>query len=463
MAWLTEVMTSVPPVLVYVIVAALVCAETAVLAGIPVPTLSSLLLMGFLCRAGDLNLWVALSVVVAAGVLGDHLGYWTGRRQGARLRNTVIGRRIGEQRWDRADGLIRRQGGRAALVGRFVTVVRTLVPQLCGVAGMRYGTFAVWNVFGVIGWAALEVLAGFAAGKSYEALSASFGHMTAGLGVLTLVGLAVVLGGRWLAHNPDPVSLGWRLLTGSAPVQSFAMRYRRLLDALAARFGPRRTTAVTLGAGFVLVLAGGWAMTKLTVLAVRLTELSALNGKVADWVAARQQWHAAGRAIAITSMTVTWLFLAGSLIAAVVVTLRRLRQRTSLLEALAALGPVIPLVVLDQAVRRAERPGAPTQFFSFEAVVTAAVVVLAWSVTRGAGRVRAAAVWAAATAGLLVLAAARIYIGWSAFSDTVASVLLGGFWAVATITVIRIRRAAPRPAQPAPGTALARPMDGARA
>ncbi|RSM46784.1 phospholipid phosphatase [Actinoplanes sp. ATCC 53533] len=450
MGWLTEVISGVPPLLVYVIVAVAVCGETALIAGVVVPTLSTLLLVGFLCRAGDLDLRVALVVAVLAGVAGDHVGYWTGRRQGARLRGSVLGRRIGEDRWTRADGLIRSHGGRAALAGRFVTVVRTLVPPLCGSAGMRYPAFALWNLPGVAGWASLEILAGYAAGSSYERLSASFGHVTAALGLLGVVGAALVVGGRWLGRNPDPVRMGWQLLAGSERARAAFRRYRRASEAVGRRFGPRRATAVRLAAGLAVLLVAGWAMTRLTTVAVRFSDLPSVDAKVVTWFAGHREYHATGRVIAIGSMAATWLFVVGAFVVSVVVTLRRLGRQPTLLDALAALGPVIPLVVLDQIVSRTADPAGPGIFFSFDAVATAIGVLAAWALTRDGGRLRAVAVWTVTVAVLLVVGVSRLATEWSWVSDTVTSVLLGAFWAVATIAVIRVRDSSREPADAAP-------------
>jgi undecaprenyl-diphosphatase len=440
MNWLTEVMTGVPALVVYAIMAVLVCSETALLAGVAVPTLSTLLLVGFMCRAGSLDLTVALGIAVLAGVLGDHLGYWTGRRQGTRLRATRLGRRIGDNRWNRADEMIRQRGGRAALAGRFITVVRTLVPHLCGVAGMRYRSFTMWNLPGVAGWASLEILAGYAAGSSYERLSTSFGRATAALAVLGVVGVFVVLGGRWLGRHPDPARAGWRLLSRSAAAATMIREPRALPNEARGWFGPRRLTAFTLGVGLVLLFAAGWVLTKVTGLAVRFSGLSSADGPILAWLAERQDLRTAALVIAVGVTAATGLFVTAASIVSVIVTLRRLRQRPTLLDALAALGPVIPLLALNQIVTSAQTPAGPPDFYSFTAVNTAAVVLLAWSMTRRPGWLRAAIVWAVSAGGILVISGSRIYVGWGWPSDTVTSVILGAFWATATIVVVRIRR-----------------------
>src|SRR6266511_2712626 len=92
-----------PAWVVYLVSALLIAAETALLPGIVLPTLSTLLLMGFLSERGSLDLWLAFAVASSAALLGDQLAYLEGRYWGPRLRRSRLGRRIGERRWDRAE------------------------------------------------------------------------------------------------------------------------------------------------------------------------------------------------------------------------------------------------------------------------------------------------------------------------------------------------------------------------
>ncbi len=138
----------------------LITAETALLPGIVPPTLSALLLMGFLAARGTLHLGLALPVAVSAAVLGDQLAYLEGRRWGPRLRRTRLARRIGQDRWDSAEAAVARHGVPAVLAGRCLAGVRTLVPRVAGSAAMPYRRFAVGSVCAAVLWASAELLVG---------------------------------------------------------------------------------------------------------------------------------------------------------------------------------------------------------------------------------------------------------------------------------------------------------------
>ncbi|SFW64599.1 DedA family protein [Amycolatopsis australiensis] len=144
-----------PPPAVYLFCAAVIMAETALLPGIVLPTLSTLLLMGFLAERGTLHLGLALAVAVLSAVAGDQLAYWEGRWWGPRL-----ARRVGRDRWQRAESAIARYGVPAVVAGRCLVGLRTLVPRVAGSAAMPYPRFAVGSVCAAVLWASAELLAG---------------------------------------------------------------------------------------------------------------------------------------------------------------------------------------------------------------------------------------------------------------------------------------------------------------
>lgn len=151
-----------PPAVVYLVCALVITAETALLPGIVLPTLSTLLLMGFLAERGTLDLGLAWVVAVAAAVVGDQLAYLEGRHWGPRLRGSRPARRIGEHRWERAETAVARHGVPAVIAGRCLAGVRTLVPRVAGSAAMPYRRFAAASLAAATLWASAELLVGHA-------------------------------------------------------------------------------------------------------------------------------------------------------------------------------------------------------------------------------------------------------------------------------------------------------------
>ncbi len=144
---------------------AIVFVESGLLVGFFLPGDSLLFTAGLLASQGQLNIAVIVVGSVIAAIAGDQLGFAIGRRFGPRL--------LARERWftrrhhvERAERFFVERGGRAILLARFVPIVRTFVPVIAGVVGMRYRSFVVWNVAGGVCWAAGISLAGYVLGET---------------------------------------------------------------------------------------------------------------------------------------------------------------------------------------------------------------------------------------------------------------------------------------------------------
>ncbi|WP_410873027.1 DedA family protein [Nocardia sp. A7] len=158
----------VPPAVAYPVLAAALLAESVLLIGAFVPTLTLMLTAGALARTGQLHLLLVIGVAAAAVVVGDFLAHRTGRVLGARLRTAGIGRRIPGTAWLRAEQLMERRGGQAVAVARFVPVIRTLVPHLAGATRLPYRRIAPYSAGVAPLWAAAEAGVGYAAATSVQ-------------------------------------------------------------------------------------------------------------------------------------------------------------------------------------------------------------------------------------------------------------------------------------------------------
>ena len=85
------------------------------------------------------------------GFLADQFGYWLGRRLGPNLKESTM-MRPHTSRLDRAEILIRRFGPLAAVGGRFLTMIRSVVPLLLGMAGLSWPRYLLWDLIAVSIW-----------------------------------------------------------------------------------------------------------------------------------------------------------------------------------------------------------------------------------------------------------------------------------------------------------------------
>ena len=177
----------------YLMVAALVFAEDALFVGFVVPGETAAVVGGFLAYLGHVSLGLMIVTVVLAAIVGDSVGFEVGRHLGPRLLALQRMQRH-QSRLDKAQDLLRRRGGPAVFLGRFVSFFRAVMPALAGTSRMHYPTFLAYNAAGGLIWGTGFVLLGYLAGHSYAAVASVVGRDVAlAIGVLAAIVVGVVL------------------------------------------------------------------------------------------------------------------------------------------------------------------------------------------------------------------------------------------------------------------------------
>jgi membrane-associated protein len=173
--------------LAYGLIAALVFGETAVFLGFVLPGEAAVVLGGVLASRGHISLWLLTLTVVLAACIGPFVGYEIGRRMGERVFASRALRRVpgGVQR---VQDVLRDRGAVAVLLGRFIAVIRALMPAAAGAAHVRYRTFVVYNIVGGIVWGVGYSLLGYLAGSAYAVV-----ERRVGTGLAIAIGVVVVI------------------------------------------------------------------------------------------------------------------------------------------------------------------------------------------------------------------------------------------------------------------------------
>ncbi|MGW6521166.1 DedA family protein [Streptomyces sp. NPDC054950] len=187
---LSDILGGLPPASAYAVVALAVLAESVLLVGAFIPTLTLLLTAGAVARTGHISLLLVIAAAAGAVVAGDFLAHRTGRVLGDQLRSGRIGRRIPGAAWRRAETLMARHGGRAVLLARFLPVVRTLAPHCAGATRLPYHRIAPYSVTAACLWATGEAGAGYAAATSLQRMLTLGGPAVA---VIILIATTVTL------------------------------------------------------------------------------------------------------------------------------------------------------------------------------------------------------------------------------------------------------------------------------
>ena len=145
----------------YVVLAAIVFAETGLLVGFLLPGDSLLFIVGVICGAGHLNIvWINI-LLIAAAIIGDGVGYYLGRRAGPAIFNRPSSRLFRREHLMRTHEFYEKYGGKTIIIARFVPIVRTFAPIVAGAGQMPYRKFVAFNVVGGLLWVFSMVLAGY--------------------------------------------------------------------------------------------------------------------------------------------------------------------------------------------------------------------------------------------------------------------------------------------------------------
>lgn len=145
----------------YVLLAAIVFAETGLLIGIFLPGDSLLFTVGVVTGAGGLDILTICLVLVVASILGDQTGYLLGHRTGPRIFWRPDSRLFKQEYVVRTQEFFRKHGGKTLIYAKFVPIVRAFAPFMAGVGRMPYARFAAFNVIGGIAWVVSMTLAGY--------------------------------------------------------------------------------------------------------------------------------------------------------------------------------------------------------------------------------------------------------------------------------------------------------------
>jgi len=146
----------------------IIYAETGLLIGFFLPGDSVLVTAGLLIASGHVPMNVTLLILLlcVAAISGDATGYWIGVRTGQALYHRPQSRFFRRDHLLKAKEFYEKYGGITIVLARFMPFVRTFAPVVAGVGEMKYRRFALFNVFGGIGWVVSMILLGYYLGQT---------------------------------------------------------------------------------------------------------------------------------------------------------------------------------------------------------------------------------------------------------------------------------------------------------
>jgi membrane-associated protein len=155
------------------IVVFIIFAETGLFVGFFLPGDSLLFITGMIIANSlapfsmdgfNLIYWIAL--ITAAGIIGNMVGYWFGKKSGPLIferRDTWLFKR---KHVVQAKEFYDKKGGAAIIFARFLPIVRTFAPIVAGVVKMDYKRFMFFNIIGSIAWVVSMIMTGYLLGAN---------------------------------------------------------------------------------------------------------------------------------------------------------------------------------------------------------------------------------------------------------------------------------------------------------
>ncbi len=127
---------------------------------------------GLLCGTHylDIPLLVLLTTMIAAAVLGDFTGYAKGKWLGPKLFNKTDARIFKRHYLEKSKAFYEKYGLWAFITGRFLPVIRTIIPMLAGASGIPLARFSYLNVIGAVIWIGSLTSLGYYLGNAYPQL-----------------------------------------------------------------------------------------------------------------------------------------------------------------------------------------------------------------------------------------------------------------------------------------------------
>ena len=104
-----------------------------------------------------LLLWLLIS---AAGILGNTVGYWFGRKVGPTMYSWKDNFLFKQKYLQEAHDFYEKHGGGAIIFARFLPIVRTFAPIVAGIVSMDKKKFSFYNIVGSIAWVLSMLVAG---------------------------------------------------------------------------------------------------------------------------------------------------------------------------------------------------------------------------------------------------------------------------------------------------------------
>src|SRR5690606_13101334 len=112
-------------------------------------------------QQNHLHIEYIIPLLMMAAILGDTLNYYVGSRFGRWLLAHPGRFYIQPKHIEKATQFFEEHGQKAIIIARFMPVVRTIIPFICGTTKLNYSTFITYSFIGAVLWVGVISLLGY--------------------------------------------------------------------------------------------------------------------------------------------------------------------------------------------------------------------------------------------------------------------------------------------------------------
>lgn len=251
----------------YLAVGLLAFLETGAFLGFIAPGETAVIVGGLVAGQGEISLLALIAIVWVACILGDFTSYEIGRRKGRQWLLKYGARlQITEERLQTVESFMDKRGAVFIVFGRFLGLVRPLIPFTAGASRMSLRKFLPYDVLAAGLWSITFCTLGFLFWRSIDQLTiyVSRGLFAFGTLVVVIGGLVALIHLRrspetrakvrdWIDERDDQP--GWKHVARIArPVWRALLSPAAKVADVAARFTAERITPGNLGLEFTTLL-----------------------------------------------------------------------------------------------------------------------------------------------------------------------------------------------------------------
>ncbi len=242
--------------------------ESLVLVGAVVPGSVLVVFAGALAAQGYFDIGDLIWFAAIGAILGDGISFILGQRGTGLFKET--NKVFKFSYLEAGERFFHKHGAKSIFLGRFIGLVRAVIPFVAGLSGMAARRFYFWNILSAFAWGASHLLAGYFLGQAWQMVEVWASRAGIFLAALILVFLCASLLKRFIVKQGSQLMALCRSLWFSVKqalitnpdVASFIARHPRFFSFAHARLDRTRFSGLPstlLGIAFLytLLLLGG--------------------------------------------------------------------------------------------------------------------------------------------------------------------------------------------------------------